>query len=162
MKINSERRGTRLLAAILAAVLAVALLTMAPAPGNCVSAKNAQVKRYEDQISELEKNRKELQQKIANIKNQANEAAEYKQSLDSLIYALSQKISISEELVAELETRIEETKTTIAEKEQAIEDTFEKFQERMLCWIRQCQRFSEPCGSGQFHAGIRQNHDGTV
>ena len=131
MKINSERRGTRLLAAILAAVLAVALLTMVPAPGNCVSAKNAQVKRYEDQISELEKNRKELQQKIANIKNQANEAAEYKQSLDSLIYALSQKISISEELVAELETRIEETKTTIAEKEQAIEDTFEKFQERM-------------------------------
>ncbi len=131
MKINSERRGTRLLAAILAAVLAVTLLTMAPAPGNYVSAKNAQVKKYEDQISELERNRKALQEKIANIKNEANEAAEYKQSLDSLIYALSQKISVSEELVEELETRIEETKTTIAEKEQAIENTFEKFQERM-------------------------------
>lgn len=131
MRIYSERRGFRLLSAVLAAVLAAALLVMAPAPGNHASAKNAQVKKYEDQISELEKNRKALQEKIAGIKDKANEAAEYKQNLDALIYAMSQKISMSQELVEELETRIEETKASIAEKEEAIEQTFEKFQERM-------------------------------
>ncbi len=131
MKLYSERRGIRLLLAVLAAVLAAALLVMAPAPGNHASAKNAQVKRYEDQISDLEKNRKALQEKIAGLKDKAKETAEYKQNLDALIYAMSQKISMSQELVKELETRIEETKASIAEKETAIEETFEKFQERM-------------------------------
>ena len=131
MKLYSERRGIRLLSAVLAVVLTAALLIMAPAPGNRASAKNAQVKKYEDQISELEKNQKALREKIAGIKDKANETAEYKQNLDSLIYAMSQKISVSQELVTELETRIEETKASIAEKEESIETTFEKFQERM-------------------------------
>lgn len=131
MKLYSERRGIRLLSAVLAVVLTAALLIMAPAPGNRASAKNAQVKKYEDQISELEKNQKALREKIAGIKDKANETAEYKQNLDSLIYAMSQKISVSQELVEELETRIEETKASIAEKEESIETTFEKFQERM-------------------------------
>ena len=104
---------------------------MAPAPGNFASAKNAQVQRYEDQISDLERTQKELQDKIARVKDEAAQTAEYKQNLDSLVYTLSQKISVSETLLGELETRIEETKTTIAEKETAIEGTFEKFQERM-------------------------------
>ena len=82
-------------------------------------------------LADLERTQKELQDKIAKVKDEAAQTADYKQNLDSLVYTLSQKISVSETLLGELETRIEETKTTIAEKETAIEGTFEKFQERM-------------------------------
>lgn len=131
MKAHFGKRGIRALSGSLAALLTASLLVMAPAPGNYANAKNAQVKRYEDQISDLERTQKELQDKIAKVKDEAAQTAEYKQNLDSLVYTLSQKISVSETLLGELETRIEETKTTIAEKETAIEGTFEKFQERM-------------------------------
>lgn len=131
MKAHIGKRGIRALSVSLAALLTASLLVMAPAPGNFASAKNAQVQRYEDQISDLERTQKELQDKIARVKDEAAQTAEYKQNLDSLVYTLSQKISVSETLLGELETRIEETKTTIAEKETAIEGTFEKFQERM-------------------------------
>ncbi len=129
--IHLKRRGIRILAVTLALALTAALLVMAPAPGNYANAENARVKKYEDQISELEKTKKELQQKIANVKDKANETAEYKKNLDSLVYTLSQKIAISQSLLDELETRIEETKASITEKETSIEETFEKFQERM-------------------------------
>ncbi len=131
MKAHFGKRGIRALSVSLAALLTASLLVMAPAPGNYANAKNAQVQRYEDQISDLERTQKELQDKIAKVKDEAAQTADYKQNLDSLVYTLSQKISVSETLLGELETRIEETKTTIAEKETAIEGTFEKFQERM-------------------------------
>ncbi len=131
MKAHFGKRGIRAFSVSLAALLTASLLIMAPAPGNYANAKNAQVQRYEDQISDLERTQKELQDKIAKVKDEAAQTADYKQNLDSLVYTLSQKISVSETLLGELETRIEETKTTIAEKETAIEGTFEKFQERM-------------------------------
>ncbi|MCI8473303.1 MAG: peptidoglycan DD-metalloendopeptidase family protein [Clostridiales bacterium] len=131
MKAHFGKRGIRALSVSLAALLTASLLVMTPAPGNYANAKNAQVQRYEDQISDLERTQKELQDKIAKVKDEAAQTADYKQNLDSLVYTLSQKISVSETLLGELETRIEETKTTIAEKETAIEGTFEKFQERM-------------------------------
>lgn len=131
MKIHLKRRGVRVVSASLAAVLTAALLVMAPAPSNYVNAENAQVQKYEDQISELEQTQKELQRKISNVQSEASQTAEYKQNLDSLVYTLSQKISISQALLDELEVRIEETKTSIAEKEASIEETFAKFQERM-------------------------------
>ena len=131
MKAHFGKRGIRALSVSLAALLTASLLVMAPAPGNYANAKNAQVQRYEDQISDLERTQKELQDKIAKVKDEAAQTADYKQNLDSLVYTLSQKISVSDTLLGELETRIEETKTTIAEKETAIEGTFEKFQERM-------------------------------
>ena len=131
MKIHLKRRGVRVVSASLAAVLTAALLVMAPAPSNHVNAENAQVQKYEDQISELEQTQKELQRKISNVQSEASQTAEYKQNLDSLVYTLSQKISVSQALLDELEVRIEETKTSIAEKEASIEETFAKFQERM-------------------------------
>ncbi len=129
--IHAKRRGIRALAAILAMVLTATLLVMTPAPGNYANAENARVKKYEDQIAELDRTKKELQKKIANVKDKASETAEYKKDLDSLVYTLSQKIAISQSLLDELETRIEETKTSITEKETSIEATFKKFQERM-------------------------------
>lgn len=129
--IHSKRRIIRVLSAALAAVLTAALLVMAPAPGNSARAENAQVKKYEDQISELEQTKKELQRKISSVQDEADQTAEYKQNLDSLVYTLSQKIAISQSLLDELETRIEETKASIEEKETTIQETFAKFQERM-------------------------------
>lgn len=131
MKAHFKKRGIRALSGSLAAFLTASFLIMAPAPGSYANANNVQVKRYEDQISDLERTQKELQNKIAQVKDEAAQTAEYKQNLDSLVYTLSQKISVSETLLGELEARIEETKTTIAEKETAIAETFEKFQERM-------------------------------
>ncbi|MBS5724813.1 MAG: peptidoglycan DD-metalloendopeptidase family protein [Clostridiales bacterium] len=131
MKIHLKRRGVRIVAASLAAVLTAALFLMTPAPSNYVNAENAQVQKYEDQIAELEQTQKELQRKISEVQSEASQTAEYKQDLDSLIYTLSQKISVSQALLDELEVRIEETRTSIAEKEVSIEETFAKFQERM-------------------------------
>ena len=131
MKIHLKRRGVRVVSASLAAVLTATLLLMAPAPSNYVNAENAQVQKYEDQISELEQTQKELQRKISNVQSEASQTAEYKQNLDSLVYTLSQKISVSQALLDELEVRIEETKASIAEKEVSIEESFAKFQERM-------------------------------
>ena len=90
MKAHIGKRGIRALSVSLAALLTASLLVMAPAPGNFASAKNAQVQRYEDQISDLERTQKELQDKIARVKDEAAQTAEYKQNLDSLVYTLSQ------------------------------------------------------------------------
>lgn len=129
--IHSKRHTVRVLSAALAVVLTATLLVMAPVPGNSARAENAQVKKYEDQISELERTQKALQEKISNVQSEADQTAEYKQNLDNLVYTLSQKIAISQSLLEELETRIEETKASIEEKETSIQETFEKFQERM-------------------------------
>ena len=132
MKQHTKNFARRALSGILAALLVLTLLVMAPAPANRASAaKNATVSKYEDQISELEAQQKDLKNKIEAANSQAAQTAEHKQNLDYMVSILSQKIGVAQSLLDELETNIDATEESIAQKETAIDATFERFLDRM-------------------------------
>ena len=89
-------------------------------------AKDATVKGYEDQISDLEEKQKDLKNKINANKNESGKAAETKAYLDELIYTLEQKINASEALIGELERSIAVSEQEIIDCEAAIETYSEK------------------------------------
>lgn len=132
MNQHKKSRTLRVLSGALAAVLMMALLVSAPAPVNRANAaKDATVSKYEDQLSELEAQQKDLQNKINAANSAAAQTAEHKQNLDYLVSVMVQKISIAQSLLDQLEDNIAATEESIAEKEIAIEATFDRFLDRM-------------------------------
>lgn len=114
----------------LAAVLAASLF-VSPAAVKPVSASNASVQKYEQQIADLEAKQADLEQQIANIESEQSEVAQRKEYLDYLVSTVGQKIQASEALVSELDTQIADAEKAITEFESSIEVTTERIKERM-------------------------------
>ncbi|MBP3378876.1 MAG: hypothetical protein J6L96_09010, partial [Clostridia bacterium] len=93
--------------------------------------KDSNIQSMESEIAALQAQQSELLGKINAIKGQESEAAQYKQYMDSLVTATTQKIDLAEKLIEELDTKIEETEDKIAECETAISTTRAKFIERL-------------------------------
>lgn len=124
---KAVKRATSLL---LAASLASAVFFV-PSSVRPAYASNASVKKYEEQIAQLEAEQAELKNKISGIENKQSELSEKKQYLDSLVTTVSQKIQASEQLINELNTQISDAEASIAQFESSIAETTERIRERM-------------------------------
>lgn len=126
-----QKNAVRCLSAFLAAVVCSASLLTAPGAITVSATGSAEVKRYEDRIAQLEREQKELINKINSLDSEAAATLENKQYLDGLISTMMLKIKTSEELVSELDAEIGETEREIAESEKNIELSGERLKERV-------------------------------
>lgn len=130
MKKITKRTIKRAVSAALAASIAAAVFFVPPSVKPAY-ASNASVKKYEEQIAQLEAEQAELKEKISGIENEQSAVSEKKQYLDSLVTTVSSKIQASQQLIEELNTQISETEASIAEFEASISETTERIRERM-------------------------------
>lgn len=119
-----------LTAALAGAVIFGGGIFSAPYVG-AAEVNDSNVQSMEDEIKKLQKEQDSLMSKINSIKNKTSEASQYKQYMDSLVTATSQKMNLADALVAELDTKITDSEAKIAETEAAIVETEEKLVSRL-------------------------------
>ena len=98
---------------------------------NAAEVNDSNVQSMEDKIAQLQKEQDKLLGQINSVKNEASKTAEYKQYMDSLVNATSQKMDLANALVEELEAKIADSETKIKEAEESIAATQEKVVERL-------------------------------
>lgn len=125
-----HRRILRAVSALSASALCCAAF-LVPNKVNTISADSAQIKAYEDRIAQLDREQKELLDKINSIDREAAATLENKKYLDSLIENIMTKISAAERLSAELDAQIADTEAEIAQREKDIEESGERIKERV-------------------------------
>lgn len=130
MKQNRKMIKT-LLCALLAAVTLFAAGSASYPTVAAAEVNDSNVKSMEEQIQKLQAEQNKLKGQINSVKNEASKTAEYKQYMDSLVTATSQKINLANALVEELETKIADSETKIAEVEAALADNHDKVVERL-------------------------------
>jgi len=122
-----------MLCAALSAVMLVGASPVMPT-GTKVSAtgsSDSTIQSMESEIAALQAQQEELLGKINSIKGQAAEAAEYKQYMDSLITATTQKMDLAGALIVELDSKIAESEAKISETEASIAETEQKLVDRL-------------------------------
>ncbi len=92
---------------------------------------DSNVQSIESEIQKLQKEQDRLLGQINAIKGEKSEAAQYKEYMDSLVTATSQKMGLAEALVEELETKIADSEIKIKDAEAGIADTEQKLIERL-------------------------------
>lgn len=92
---------------------------------------DSNVQSMEEELKKLQAEQNKLKGQINSVKNEASKTAEYKQYMDSLVTATSQKMNLAEALVDELETKIADSEAKIAEAEASIAATQDKVVERL-------------------------------
>lgn len=120
----------RILAAAVAAVMAFGMLIMYPVI-TPVNAESASVQQMQDEIKNLEKKQKELLGKINSLSADQKKTETYRNSINSLIDTVTDKITTANELIEDLKKSITETETAIEELNVQIEETTEKIKERL-------------------------------
>ncbi|MBE6708228.1 MAG: hypothetical protein E7578_03170 [Ruminococcaceae bacterium] len=118
-------------AAALAAVLLAGGVASSYPAARAADVNDSNVQSMEDEIQKLQAEQDRLMGQINAIKNDKSETAQYKQYMDSLVNATSQKMLLAEALVEELDAKIEESETKIAETEANIGATQDKIVERL-------------------------------
>lgn len=129
---NIKKTVVRTLSASLAAVLCgTSMLFVSPQPAAAAVTGNATTNQLQDQINTLDKQQKELKNKIKAIEKETAATLENKSYLDSLVTTINAKVTAAEQLIEQLNTQIEETQASIAEHEALIAETTVKIKERM-------------------------------
>ena len=93
---------------------------------------NADVKKYQQQISDLEKKQSNLKNDIASLKDNVTDLKEKKAKYDELIETCESKIAASEALIETLKQQVEELDADIAEKRETGTLLYEQIKERMV------------------------------
>lgn len=132
MKKKTKKLAKRALCIGLAAVCSALVMYSSPEVVTKVSASNASVQKYEDEIAALEQRQKDLQAQIDSIDSEAAATLQQKQYYDSMATTVQAKITATEALIEELNTEIKSTEDAIAELEKSIAKTTDKIKERML------------------------------
>lgn len=117
--------------ALLAGVILFAGTSSSYPTANAAEVNDSNVQSMEEEIKNLQKEQDKLLGKINSLKSEASKTAEYKQYMDSLVTATSQKMLLANALVEELETKIADSETKIAEAEASITATQDKVIERL-------------------------------
>lgn len=132
MKMMQNKKTLRGLAcaALCTAVLLSASLSSYPAV-NAAEVNDSNIQSMEEQIGKLQAEQDRLLSQINSVKSEKNKTAEYKQYMDSLVSATSQKMILAEALVEELEGKIADSETKITETEDSIAATKDKVVERL-------------------------------
>lgn len=132
MSSSLKSRAVRIVSGLMALILAFGLLVIYPVrESTVVNAKNSEVQKYENKLSELEKKQEEYLAKINALSSEEKKTQAYKENLDYLASTVQAKIDAADALIAELDSEIKRTEEEIVECEQSIEKTTEKLRERL-------------------------------
>ncbi len=128
MKRRIVRAGSSI---ALAAVLLAGGVASSYPVARAAEVNDSNVQSMEDEIQKLQAEQDRLLGQINAIKNDKSEKAQYKQYMDSLVNATSQKMLLAEALVDELDAKIMESEEKITETESKIGETQDKIIERL-------------------------------
>ena len=128
MKKRIARGGAAL---ALAAVLLAGGMASSYPTAMAAEVNDSNVQSMEDEIQKLQAEQDRLLGQINAIKNDKSEKAQYKQYMDSLVSATSQKMLLAEALVDELDAKIAESETKIKDAEVNIEKAQAKIVDRL-------------------------------
>lgn len=93
---------------------------------------NANVKKYQQAISDLEKKQANLKNEIASLKDNVSDLKAKKATYDELVEVCESRIAASEELIEELKIQAEELDADIAQKKADGVRLYEQIKERIV------------------------------
>lgn len=93
---------------------------------------DATVKKYEEQIADLQKQQKEIQNKLSQLAKQGSSLSEQKRVVDTYMDTTQRKIEIAQTLLAELDGKINAARVSIDDTQAEYDRMYELFVRMMV------------------------------
>ena len=128
MKQNILRRGCRLAALLMTCVIVMGVLLSGGSVANADSKlTDATVQKYEEQIADLQKQQKDIQNNLAKMAKEGSSLAAQKQAVDTYMDTTQRKIEIAQILLDELEVKINDNIAALEDAEAEYNRMYEQF-----------------------------------
>ena len=128
MKQNILRRGCRLAALLMTCVIVMGVLLSGGSVANADSKlTDATVQKYEEQIADLQKQQKDIQNNLAKMAKEGSSLAAQKQAVDTYMDTTQRKIEIAQILLDELEVKINDNIASLEAAEADYNRMYEQF-----------------------------------
>ena len=116
MKHRVLRKGCRFAALLMICVIAAGVLLAGGSVANADSKlTDATVQKYEEQIADLQKQQKEIQNRLSQLSKEGSSLSEQKRVVDTYMDTTQRKIEIAQTLLAELDGKINAARFSIDE-----------------------------------------------
>ena len=133
MKNSVLSKGCRIVTLLMTCVIVVGVLLSGGSVANADSKlTDATVKKYEEQIADLQKQQKEIQNKLAKMAKEGSSLSAQKQVVDTYMDTTQRKIEIAQTLLAELEGKIGAARVSIDETQAEYDRMYELFVRMMV------------------------------
>ena len=134
MKNRILRKGCRFVALLMTCIAVMgALMAGGGSVANADSKlTDATVKKYEEQIADLQKQQKEIQNKLAKMAKEGSSLSAQKQVVDTYMDTTQRKIEIAQTLLAELDGKINAARVSIDETQAEYDRMYELFVRMMV------------------------------
>ena len=110
-----------------AASIASCLIVPSSAEGS-----DAKVQSYEEQMQDLQKKQEDAQARLDQTKNDLSNAVEYKRAIDETLEVTYSKVSLAQNMLAELDVKIADKEAEIVKQSEIIDERREQFKKRMV------------------------------
>lgn len=128
MKQNILRRGGRLVALLMTCAIVMGVLLSGGSVANADSKlTDATVQKYEEQIADLQKQQKAIQNNLAKMAKEGSSLAAQKQAVDTYMDTTQRKIEIAQILLDELELKINDNIASLEDAEAEYNRMYEQF-----------------------------------
>ena len=128
MKQNILGRGGRLVALLMTCVIVMGVLLSGGSVANADSKlTDATVQKYEEQIADLQKQQKAIQNNLAKMAKEGSSLAAQKQAVDTYMDTTQRKIEIAQILLDELEVKINDNIASLEDAEAEYNRMYEQF-----------------------------------
>ncbi len=128
MKQNILHRGGRLVALLMTCAVVMGVLLSGGSVANADSKlTDATVQKYEEQIADLQKQQKAIQNNLAKLAKEGNSLAAQKQAVDTYMDTTQRKIEIAQILLDELELKINDNIASLEAAEAEYDRMYEQF-----------------------------------
>lgn len=128
MKQNILGRGCRLAALLMTCVIVMGVLLSGGSVANADSKlTDATVQKYEEQIADLQKQQKAIQNNLAKMAKEGSSLAAQKQAVDTYMDTTQRKIEIAQILLDELEVKINDNIASLEDAEAEYNRMYEQF-----------------------------------
>ena len=133
MKHRVLRKGCRFAALLMICVIAAGVLLSGGSVANADSKlTDATVKKYEEQIADLQKQQKEIQNRLSQLSKEGSSLSEQKRVVDTYMDTTQRKIEIAQTLLAELDGKINAARFSIDETQAEYDRMYELFVRMMV------------------------------
>ena len=128
------RKGCRLVALLLTCITVVGVLLAGGGSVANADSKltDATVKKYEEQIADLQKQQKEIQNRLAKMAKEGSSLSAQKQVVDTYMDTTQRKIEIAQTLLAELDGKINAARVSINETQAEYDRMYDLFVRMMV------------------------------
>ncbi|MBR3639917.1 MAG: hypothetical protein IKN50_04855, partial [Clostridia bacterium] len=122
----------RMRVCMIAFLLAAASVVSCLVVPSSAEGSDAKVQSYEEQMQDLQKKQEDAQARIDQTKNDLSNAVEYKRAIDETLEVTYSKVSLAQNMLAELDVKIADKEAEIVKQSEIIGERREQFKKRMV------------------------------